>query len=302
VALDSTPYRKTNPDRFRRACKRVSNNAALLLAHLCIGRASDPVGIVEIDLDFLRVDLHSVDPEPLVRELTAAGLLVYDPDNGIAYVVGWCIDDPPQNPSHRTSMERRARRFPSGTALAACLSEIAGTPYRHPADTLPTPTAHPADTLPTPEFRIQNSDPNPVADEGAPAGAAPASQPPDALALTPDKPKRKRSLAQDPPTEAETVAIFRDLGAQDPDTMGQRCLAYWQSAGFARKSGPVKDWAATCRTWLGNARDRGEDRSAPPAAASRLRPPNPADFEPRKPEPLMSIEERKRRYFEPIQS
>ena len=70
------------------------------------------------------------------------------------------------------------------------------------------------------------------------------------------KTAKPRSLAQQPPTLDETRAIFAEHNA--PASEAQRCLDYWTSAGFRRKAGPIKDWPATCRTWIGNWRDSGQ--------------------------------------------
>ena len=69
------------------------------------------------------------------------------------------------------------------------------------------------------------------------------------------KTAKPRSLAQQPPTLDETRAIFAQHGA--PASEAQRCLDYWTSAGFRRKAGPIKDWPATCRTWINNWRESG---------------------------------------------
>ena len=70
------------------------------------------------------------------------------------------------------------------------------------------------------------------------------------------KTAKPRSLAQQPPTLDETRAIFAEHNA--PASEAQRCLDYWTSAGFRRKAGPIKDWPATCRTWINNWRDSGQ--------------------------------------------
>jgi hypothetical protein len=199
-------------------------------------------------------------------ELQAAGLIKWSADERLAYRPGFANKFNPTTPNVRESWKISIERCRDGLIRTEVLEDFRSGAARGSARSSQR-RSQPGSERKSVES-VESVESEKTSSSIAPPGAAPASQPPTdnerALALTPeDKPKRKRSLAQQPPTEAETVAIFRDLGAQDPETMGQRCLAYWQSAGFARKSGPVKDWPATCRTWLGNARDRGEDRPQP---------------------------------------
>lgn len=86
-----------------------------------------------------------------------------------------------------------------------------------------------------------------------------------------DGPKtpKPRTLAQQPPTQDETRAIFAQHGA--PESEADKCLDYWRSAGFARKNGPIRDWPATCRTWIGNWIDRGSTGSRPAYGAKPSR-------------------------------
>ena len=79
------------------------------------------------------------------------------------------------------------------------------------------------------------------------------------------KTAKPRSLAQQPPTLDETRAIFAEHNA--PASEAQRCLDYWTSAGFRRKAGPIKDWPATCRTWINNWRDSGHSYGSRKAQA-----------------------------------
>jgi hypothetical protein len=71
-----------------------------------------------------------------------------------------------------------------------------------------------------------------------------------APAVAVDKPKRAKTLAQDPPDLQATVDYFLEQGSTEGEA--HKCHDYWLSAGWRRKSGPIKDWLATCRTWIGN--------------------------------------------------
>jgi hypothetical protein len=64
------------------------------------------------------------------------------------------------------------------------------------------------------------------------------------------KTKRAKTLAQDPPDLQATVDYFLEQGSTEGEA--HKCHDYWLSAGWRRKSGPIKDWLATCRTWIGN--------------------------------------------------
>jgi hypothetical protein len=131
----------------------VSPSAALLLAHLCIGRPSHPIGLVELDADYLRPDLRDTgaDVDALVRELESADALAVDWPHRVAYVVGWCMDDEAVNPSQRTGRDREARIFPDGVARDACLLEQSGIAW-HRVDTVPTPCPHGVD------IRVQSAE------------------------------------------------------------------------------------------------------------------------------------------------
>jgi hypothetical protein len=72
----------------------------------------------------------------------------------------------------------------------------------------------------------------------------------EAPAVAVDKPKRAKTLAQDPPDLQATVDYFLEQGSTEGEA--HKCHDYWLSAGWRRKSGPIKDWLATCRTWIGN--------------------------------------------------
>lgn len=54
-----------------------------------------------------------------------------------------------------------------------------------------------------------------------------------------------------PPTAAEVQEYMNGIGKPID---AEAFLDYWQSAGWKRKSGPVKDWQSTARTWYRNMR------------------------------------------------
>lgn len=85
-----------------------------------------------------------------------------------------------------------------------------------------------------------------------------------------DKRKRKPTLAQKPPTREETLTIFASLGcpAKDAERVAGGCYDYWLSQGWRRRTGPIVDWPATCRTWWRNALEREPGLRRAAAAAS----------------------------------
>tara|TARA_R100001594_G_scaffold118120_3_gene153404 strand:+ start:326 stop:850 length:525 start_codon:yes stop_codon:yes gene_type:complete len=68
---------------------------------------------------------------------------------------------------------------------------------------------------------------------------------------SPSKPvRRQKSVAQKPPTSEEVVEYFSSLGVAAAD--GENFHDYWQSQGWRRKGGPIKDWKAAARVWRRN--------------------------------------------------
>lgn len=66
--------------------------------------------------------------------------------------------------------------------------------------------------------------------------------------------KKEREIKTDenkhrgkPRTESEAFEYFSELGAADE---AAAFWDYWESAGWRRKSGPLKDWRAAARNWL----------------------------------------------------
>lgn len=76
-----------------------------------------------------------------------------------------------------------------------------------------------------------------------PAATQTGDQPP-----TNKKQKQKHEKrTKDRPRDLDEVrAYFAEIGGTDPETFWD----YWTSAGWRRKSGPIKDWQAAARTWI----------------------------------------------------
>lgn len=92
----------------------------------------------------------------------------------------------------------------------------------------------------------------PVSVADAPAKAMDSLSIPYAKPIEP-KPSKAKRQGFTIPTEAETRDIFTELGCPQHRLVevADATHSYWQSVGWKRKSGPIKDWKATCRTrWI----------------------------------------------------
>lgn len=86
------------------------------------------------------------------------------------------------------------------------------------------------------------------------------------FSLSAKKP-RKQKAAFTTPTLEDTRDYFRSLGLGEHELrVADNCFDYWLSAGWKRKSGPIVDWHATCRTWLRNERERNPVKPVKQAA------------------------------------
>jgi hypothetical protein len=68
--------------------------------------------------------------------------------------------------------------------------------------------------------------------------------------------RRRVSRTSVPPPIEDMVEYGAEIGVDE--VMARKCHNYWASAGWRRKSGPVKDWEATLRTWRDNNIDTGK--------------------------------------------
>lgn len=141
-------------------------------------------------------------------------------------------------------------------------ADSAGWVGRHgaPGGAQPCPrwgaTVPPNNTSDQDQENITKEQDTPLPSVAAPTGAT---------ALSKERKERAPRTTFSEPTEADTLEIIRSLVPTLPQFRQERiataCFSYWQSAGWKRKSGPIKDWPATVRTWVTNQADRDKDVS-----------------------------------------
>jgi hypothetical protein len=69
------------------------------------------------------------------------------------------------------------------------------------------------------------------------------------------KPKKEAK----PKSLEDVIEAFEAVGSTEDEAMA--FFDYWESAGWRRKGGPIKDWKATARGWLRNQKKYGEQNS-----------------------------------------
>lgn len=62
-----------------------------------------------------------------------------------------------------------------------------------------------------------------------------------------------------PKSLEDVIEAFEAVGSTEDEAMA--FFDYWESAGWRRKGGPIKDWKATARGWLRNQKKYGEQNS-----------------------------------------
>jgi hypothetical protein len=281
MALGNEPYRRIYPADVV-ALRDVSPLAERVYMHLAFGERSRACCLVACDPEWIRLAVRTRSVPEVVAalgELVDAGWLVLDQRAKQAWLPRQASRTAHDKDSQLIGWRKEIDLFKDSEAKAQAIAFIESK-----VNPRPTPAKGPSPS----SNSISNSNSNSkttatdVAVFGSrssatqPSATAPAQTQQTALgaaqgasddhAPTPS-PKRQprgqdgaktakpRSLAQQPPTLDETRAIFAEHNA--PASEAQRCLDYWTSAGFRRKAGPIKDWPATCRTWINNWRDSG---------------------------------------------
>ena len=189
------------------------------------------------------------------------GLLVVQPaarGRSIVWLDRYLSGQTPVKPEHRVSVLSDIERHEPGNAVSQAIEdwELWDAASRQPVGRQGAASLHR-----TKQNKTEQNTQNPVLGSRTDGATRPTA---DASSQSPKRQPRgqggaktakPRSLAQQPPTLEETRAIFAEHNA--PASEAQRCLDYWTSAGFRRKAGPIKDWPATCRTWISNWRESG---------------------------------------------
>jgi hypothetical protein len=161
------------------------------------------------------------------------------------YLVGYLPAQCPVRPVQRRGIKKGIERVDLGLPTTQAIEEWAiwDAACRKADDSL-----DPACAEPEPQQKQkQKQEQKPENKQETNASVAKAT---DTPAVAVDKPKRAKTLAQDPPDLQATVDYFLEQGSTEGEA--HKCHDYWLSAGWRRKSGPIKDWLATCRTWIGN--------------------------------------------------
>lgn len=235
----------------------VSVQAERVYLRLACGRFSSRTGLVRYRMVDLAAECR-LRPSEVTRaldELAGAGLLLVSRSEPACYLLGFCSRFAPLSPSNRSDW--------LGDVAAFCCVDLASQARMEIEGRQPTGggTGRPPATPPgTRRGGLQDQEAGSGSrkqEQDHPSGGAPPASgaTPDLFGQSKDKPareKRQRSLAQNPPTFAETRDAM--LAANCPtycaDDIASACLDYWTGQGFHRKTGPIKDWPATCRTWL----------------------------------------------------
>jgi hypothetical protein len=232
MALGTEPYRHLYAADLT-ALRDLSVMAERVYVHLACGERSSACCMASCDPEHLRYSVRArrtAEVLDALAELETAGWLVLDLSCKQAWLPvqakrTWIVSD-----SSATGWRNDLSRFKVSVATRQALAFIDSAPVPPPKGQGSTPDLRSRN-------RIRNSTSIPIGIE------APA------VAVDP-KPKRAKTLAQDPPDLQATVDYFLEQGSTEGEA--HKCHDYWLSAGWRRKSGPIKDWLATCRTWIGN--------------------------------------------------
>ena len=258
MAIDRSPYRHAyidRPEQLRRA--GVSVLAERLYCELERGRWSNMAGLCWWEPQHVRVSLreHSAAKiDAALSELERAEFVSVDRQLRVVVLPSESRGAAECGPNHRQGMRAICQTFPPCAQVDLVLQII---------EEAEKGLARPMQAVgKTSGVRNRSKE-----QEQDMSGAA---------APTDDKPKRKPTLAQQPPTLAETIAHFRADGCDERRAaqLADACLTYWTSQGFHRKSGPIADWKATCRTWRMND-DKPQWGSSKPALPNTALPNKP---------------------------
>lgn len=230
MALGKEPYKHLYAADLT-ALRDLSVMAERVYVHLACGERSSACCVASCDPEHLRYSVRArrtAEVLDALTELEAAGWLVVDLAAKQAWLPvqarrTWIVSE-----ATATGWRNDLSRFKVSLATSQALDFI---DRRQQAPTKP----YAGDGV------LRNSNSNSKTTTNVVVGTP---------AVAVDKPKRARTLAQEPPDLEATILYFQEQGSTEAEA--HKCHNYWQSAGWRRKSGPIKDWLATCRTWIGN--------------------------------------------------
>lgn len=233
MALGVEPYRHLYAADLT-ALRDLSVMAERVYIHLACGERSSACCMASCDPEHLRYSVRArrtAEVLDALAELEAVGWLVVDLAAKQAWLPVQARRTWAGSESSATGWRNDLTRFRLSVASRQALNFIDSAPI--------APSKGQSSPRPL-RSSISNSNSIPIPD-GIGAPALPAPEP---------KPKRAKTLAQEPPDLEATILYFQEQGSTEAEA--HKCHNYWQSAGWCRKSGPIKDWLATCRTWIGN--------------------------------------------------
>ena len=258
MALGSNPYRKVFIDDMAKL-QDLSVLAERAYIHLAFGQRSTACCLVRMKPDALRLELreHSrAKVTAALDELEAAGWVSIDRQTWTIALPVQAQRTPSENASVSQGKWKEAQKFPPSRQRDEVLDTIAQELARWEAQSRQRGKDSGETVTRTSNSNSNsNSNSSPVMDTGTPAVAV-------------DKPKRAKSLAQEPPELEATILYFQEQGSTEAEA--HKCHDYWLSAGWRRKNGPIKDWLATCRTWIGNSAQFAPAYRGKPQAPGKL--------------------------------
>jgi len=236
MALGECQYRVAYIDDVA-ALQDVSVLAERAYMHLAFGQRSTACCLVRIKPDALRVELREHSRSKVTAaldELEAAGWLSIDRQTWTIALPKQSQRTPSANPNVARGKLREAQKFPPCAQrdyVVAIIEQELELFAKQLADRL----ANGSETVT--QTSNSNSNSNSTVAKATDSGA-----------VAVDKPKRAKTLAQEPPDLEATILYFQEQGSTEAEA--HKCHDYWLSAGWRRKNGPIKDWLATCRTWI----------------------------------------------------
>lgn len=257
------------------ALRDVTVQAERAYLRLALGRFSTRTGIVKYNARDLAAEarLRPSELEAALVELERSGHILRADSAPAVYLLGFCSAFAPRSVDTRKSwvVEVRGCKYPN-LQLQAFKEIESGSTSGGPVVNHRVASGGPVGT-PQEQDQDQDQDQNRSKSTPLPAVAAPTG-----AKVAKEKPKRATFSE---PTEPDTLEIVRSLvptlQAFRQERIATACYSYWQSAGWKRKSGPIRDWPATVRTWVTNQADRDKDVSV--ALASKPVAPPPAPVE-----------------------
>ena len=256
----------------------VSVQAERVYLRLAAGRFSTRTGIVKYNARDLAAEarLRPSELEAALAELAQAGHLLRADSAPAVYLLGFCSAFAPRPLDNRRSWLVEIGGCKYANLAAQAMKEIEDAMATGgPVPTHRVPTGGPVPPL---QEQDQKQDQKQDQEQNRTLATGAAKRPKTDTPASKSKPVK--AVFQEP-TEADThalvCALVPTLQPYRQERIAAACFSYWQSAGWKRRGGPIKDWPATVRTWVTNQADRDKDVSIAlaykPATPKALEPP-----------------------------